>query len=133
MYYGSENMTLTDASCRFPAEAARVASTISGFEHAILAAGTGDFTLDASGFSGSAILQGGTGDDTLIGGAPTPSKAARATTPWSAGANDTFAFNSASSGSQTVYEPPGGGVAGLDFSQAPAGVSINLSLPPPRP
>ena len=68
MFYGSTNMTLTDTT--FSTSGGSVpasVSTISGFQHAILAAGTGDFTLDASGFSGSAILQGGTGNDTLIG------------------------------------------------------------------
>ena len=68
MFYGSTNMTLSNTSFStsggsLPASV----SKISGFQHAILAAGPGDFTLDASGFSGSAILQGGTGNDTLIG------------------------------------------------------------------
>ena len=71
MFYGSANMTLTDTTFStsggsMPASV----SQISGFQNAILAAGTGDFTLDASGFSGSAILEGGTGDDTLIGARP---------------------------------------------------------------
>ena len=49
------------------------------------------------------------------------------------GGGDTFAFNDSSSGSQTIVEPsPGGAVAGLDFSQAPAGISINLSQSGPQ-
>ena len=68
------------------------------------------------GSSGPDTLVGGTGNDSLVGG----------------GANDTFAFNSDSSGSQTIDEPQDGGVAGLDFSQAPAGISINLSESGPQ-
>ena len=48
------------------------------------------------------------------------------------GGGDTFAFNSNSSGSQTIDEPSGSAAAGLDFSQAPAGISINLSLSGPQ-
>ncbi len=71
MFYGSTNMTLTNTSfATSGGSLPNSVSTISGFQHAILAAGPGDFTLDASGFSGSAILQGGTGDDTLIGAGP---------------------------------------------------------------
>ena len=110
-------------------------STISGFEHAILAAGTGDFTLDASAFSGGGVCSmGGTGNDTLIGtsGPDTLVGGAGNDSLVGGGGNDTFAFNSGSSGSQTVVEPPGTGVAGLDFSQAPAGISINLSQSGPQ-
>ena len=87
------------------------ASTISGFQNAILAAGTGDFTLDASGFSGNVILQGGTGDDTLIGnsGHDTLVGGAGNDSLVGGGGNDTFVFNSASSGSQTIFEPAGHG------------------------
>ncbi len=53
MFYGSTNMTLTNTTFStsggsLPASV----SSISGFQDAILAAGPGDFTLDASGFSG---------------------------------------------------------------------------------
>ena len=136
MFYGSKNMTLTNTTFStsgggLPASV----STISGFQNAILAAGTGDFTLDASGFSGSAILQGGTGDDTLIGssGPDTLEGGAGNDSLVGGGGGDTFAFNSYSSGSQTIFEPPGrAAVAGLDFSQAPAGISINLSQSGPQ-
>ena len=109
-------------------------STFSGFQNVLLAAGTGNFTLDASGFSGGAFLQGGIGNDTLIG-ASGPDTLVGGTGNDSlvgGGANDTFAFNSYSSGSQTINEPQDGGVAGLDFSQAPAGISINLSESGPQ-
>ncbi|MFI5455769.1 MAG: Ig-like domain repeat protein, partial [Isosphaerales bacterium] len=138
MFYGSTNMTLTNTTFStsggsLPASV----STISGFQHAILAAGTGDFTLDASGFTGSAILQGGTGNDTLIGagGPDTLAGGAGNDSLVGGGGGDTFAFNSGSSGSQTIFEPlepPGSAVAGLDFSQAPAGISINLSQSGPQ-
>ncbi len=71
------------------------------------------------GASGPDTLEGGAGNDSLVGG----------------GGGDTFAFNSGSSGSQTIFEPvepPGSPVAGLDFSQAPAGISINLSQSGPQ-
>ncbi len=135
MDYGSQNMTLTDGNLStsgggLPGSV----STFSGFQNVLLAAGSGDFTLDASGFSGSAILQGGTGDDTLIGasGPDTLEGGTGNDSLVGGGANDTFAFNSHSSGSQTIFEPPHGGVAWLDFSQAPAGVSINLSESSPQ-
>ncbi len=138
MFYGSTNMTLTNTtfSTSGGSSAASV-STISGFQHAILAAGTGDFTLDASGFSGSAILQGGIGDDTLIGasGPDTLEGGAGNDSLVGGGGGDTFAFNGDSSGSQTIFEPiepPGSPVAGLDFSQAPAGISIDLSQSGPQ-
>ena len=134
MDFGSQNMTLTDASLKtFGGGLPGSFSTISGFQHVLLAAGTGAFTLDASGFSGSAILQGGTGDDTLIGsrGPDTLEGGTGNDSLVGGGAGDTFAFNSSSSGSQSIDEPAGG-VAGLDFSQAPAGISINLSLSGPQ-
>jgi Ca2+-binding RTX toxin-like protein len=133
MFYGSTNMTLTNTT--FSTTGGGMApsvSSISGFKHAILAAGNGNFTLDASGFSGSAILQGGTGDDTLIGasGPDTLIGGSGNDSLVGGGGGDTFAFNANSSGSQTIVEPTirsNQPIAGLDFSQAPAGISINLS------
>ena len=138
MFYGSTNMTLTNTTFSTSGGGLTTSvSTISGFQHAILAAGTGDFTLDASGFSGSAILQGGTGDDTLIGsqGPDTLEGGSGNDSLVGGGGGDTFAFNDTSSGSQTIFEPigpPNSPVAGLDFSQAPAGISINLSQSGPQ-
>ncbi len=138
IFYGSTNMTLTDTTFSTSGGSLPASVTkISGFQHAILAAGTGDFTLDASGFSGSAILQGGIGNDTLIGagGPDTLVGGAGNDSLVGGGGGDTFAFNDDSSGSQTIFEPaelPGKPVAGLDFSQAPAGISINLGESGPQ-
>ncbi len=110
-------------------------SQITGFQHAVLSAGTGDFTLDASAFTlGGVVLLGGTGNDTLIGtsGPDTLVAGAGNDSLVGGGGNDIFTFNSGSSGSQTVVEKPGTGIAGLDFSQAPAGISINLSQSGPQ-
>ncbi len=136
MFYGATNVTLTSTS--FSTSGGSLPdsfSTITGFEHAILAAGPGDFTLDASAFTGGGVmLIGGAGNDTLIGssGPDTLEGGDGNDSLVGGGGNDTFAFDENSSGSQTVVEQPGTGVAGLDFSQAPAGVSINLSLSGPQ-
>ena len=137
MFYGSTNMTLTDTTFSTTGGSSPSVSTISGFQHAILAAGTGDFILDASAFSGSAILLGGTGNDTLIGaqGPDTLEGGSGNDSLVGGGGGDTFAFNDNSSGSQTIFEPigpPNSPVAGLDFSQASAGISINLSQSGPQ-
>ena len=134
MAYGSENMTLTDtAFSTSGGDSPPSVSTISGFEHAILAAGTGDFTLDASGFSGTVLLQGGTGNDTLIGtsGPDTLVGGAGNDSLVGGGGADTFTFNGGSNGSQTITETENTG-AWLDFSQAPDGISINLSQTGPQ-
>ncbi len=135
MDFGSQNMTVTDSMLTttgggLPSSS----STISGFQNVLLAAGTGNFTLDAAGFSGGAFLQGGIGNDTLIGakGPDTLEGGTGNDSLAGGGANDTFTFDSYSSGSQTIDEPQDGGVAGLDFSQAPAGISINLSESGPQ-
>ena len=55
MFYGSTNMTLTNTT--FSTSGGGLApsvSQITGFQHAVLAAGTGDFTLDASAFTWAA-------------------------------------------------------------------------------
>ncbi len=133
--YGATNMTLTDVSLSTSGgDSPAALSSISGFEHAILSAGSGNFTLDASGFSGGALLLAGTGDDTLIGsGAPdTLVSGAGNDSLVGGGGNDTFAFSGNSSGDQTVVESNGTGNALLDFSAASAGVSINLSQSGPQ-
>ncbi len=68
------------------------------------------------GSSNDDTLVSGAGDDSLVGG----------------GGNDTFAFNSGSSGNQTLLEPSDTANAELDFSQATAGVNINLSQSGPQ-
>ena len=78
------------------------------------------------------IASGGTGNDTLIGtsGRRHAGRGAGNDSLVGGGGDDTFAFNSGSSGSQTVVEPPDQrGTAGLDFSQAPAG-SRSISARP---
>ena len=80
----------------------------------MLLGGTGDDTLMGS--SSDDTLVGGAGNDSLVGG----------------GGNDTFAFNSGSSGNQTVVEPEGTNIATLDFSNAPAGISIDLGQTGPQ-
>ena len=135
MDFGSQNMTLSNTTLAtsgggLPASV----STISGFQNVLLASGTGDFTLDASGFSGSAILQGGTGDDTLIGstGPDTLEGGTGNDSLVGGGADDTFAFNSDSSGSQTIYEPAGGSPGSISPRHQPVFRSISAS-PGPRP
>ena len=135
MYYSSQNMTLTNNTFStsgggYPASV----STINGFENAILAAGPGDFTLDASKFSGGTLLLGGTGDDTLMGSSSDDTLVGGAGNDSlvGGGGNDTFAFNSGSSGNQTVVEPEGTNIATLDFSNAPAGISIDLGQTGPQ-
>ena len=129
MFYGSANMTLTDTTFTTSGGLSPASVTqISGFANAILAAGPGDYTLDASGFSGGVILQGGAGDDTLIGSNSDDTLIGGAGNDslLGGGGNDTFTFNSGSSGNQTIVEPAGTNIATLDFSAAPAGVQINL-------
>ncbi len=138
MFYGSTNMTLTNTT--FSTSGGSVpasVSTISGFQHAILAAGTGDFTLDASGFSGSAILQGGNGQRHLD----------RRTRPRHPGGRRGQRLAGGRRRRRYLRlqrrlerQPDdlrapralGSPAAGLDFSQAPAGISINLSQSGPQ-
>ena len=136
MFYGSTNMTLTNTT--FSTSGGSVpasVSTISGFQHAILAAGTGDFTLDASGFSGSAILQGGTGNDTLIG-TQRPRHPGGRCGQRLAGRRRRRRHlrlqQRLERQPDDLRASPGSAVAGLDFSQAPAGISINLSQSGPQ-
>jgi Ca2+-binding RTX toxin-like protein len=133
--YGSMNITLTNSTLATSGGGSPAAlTTVSGFEHAILAAGTGDFTLDASAFSGAVLLLGGTGNDTLIGSSAddTLEGGAGNDSLSGGGGNDTFTFNGGSSGSQTVVEANGTGSAGLDFSASPASIQINLGQAGPQ-
>jgi Ca2+-binding RTX toxin-like protein len=135
MLFGSMNMTLTNTTLSTSGGALPAAvSTVSGFEHAILAAGIGSFTLDASKFTGSTLLLGGAGADTLLGSQSDDTLVAGAGNDSLVGGrgNDTFAFNGGSSGSDTVVEPAGTNVAGLDFSAATAAISINLGQTGPQ-
>jgi Ca2+-binding RTX toxin-like protein len=133
--YGSMNMTLSNATLSTSGGGSVPAvSTISGFHHAILSAGPGDFTLDASAFSGGVLLLGGTGNDTLIGtsGGDTLTSGAGNDSLIGGGGDDTFAFDGNSSGNQNVVEAAGTGNALLDFSAAPAGIQIDLGQTGPQ-
>ncbi len=135
MLYGSMNMTLTSTTLTTSGGGTTGStSMISGFQNAILAAGTGNFTLDASAFSGNTLLLAGTGNDTLIGSNSNDTLIGGAgdDSLVGGGGNDTFAFNGGSSGSETVVEPAGTNIATLDFSAAPAGIQINLSQTGPQ-
>ena len=129
-FFGANNMTLTDSMfSAYGGTGQAIEDPISGFQNAILAAGNGDVTVDASGFSGGTLLIAGTGNDTLIGSSndDTLVSGAGNDSLVGGGGNDTFAFNSGSSGNQTIDEASNTANAWLDFSQAPAGVNINLS------
>ncbi len=133
--YASANMTLTNTTLTVSGGTSPASvSTISGFQSAILAAGTGDFTVDASEFSGTTMLQGGTGDDTLIGSSSSDTLVAGTGNDSlvGGGGNDTFSFNASSIGSDVVDEPAGNNIAGLDFAAAPAGITINLGQTGPQ-
>ncbi len=133
--YASANMTLIDSTLTVSGGTTPPSvSRISGFEHAILAAGTGNFTLDASMFSGTTLLQGGTGNDTLIGSSSSDTLVAGTGNDSLVGGqgNDTFTFNSSTSGSDIVDEPAGNNIATLDFSAAPAGITIDLGQTGPQ-
>jgi Ca2+-binding RTX toxin-like protein len=135
LLFGSMNMTLTDTTLSTSGGGTTAAtSEISGFRHAILAAGTGSFTLDASAFSGSSLLLAGTGNDTLIGSKSddTLEGGAGNDSLVGGGGNDTFAWNGGSNGSQTVVEPAGTNIATLDFSAAPAAIQINIGQTGPQ-
>ncbi len=128
--FGATNMTLSgNTLTTFGGASPAANSSISGFQHAILAAGPGNFTLDASAFSGSAILIAGTGNDTLIGSSAgdTFVSGVGNDSLVGSGGDDTFAVGADSSGSVTIVETDATASAVLDFSQAPAGISINLS------
>ncbi|MEE8524882.1 MAG: hypothetical protein V3T72_13190, partial [Thermoanaerobaculia bacterium] len=62
---GDVDFTLTDTQLTFGDDA----YTLSNIDEAVLTGGASANTLDASGFTGTAVLDGGAGDDTLIGGA----------------------------------------------------------------
>jgi Ca2+-binding RTX toxin-like protein len=135
LVYGSMNMTLTNTTLTTSGGGTPTAtSTISGFQNAILAAGTGNFTLNASAFSGNTLLMAGTGNDTLIGSGSNDTLIGGAGNDSlvGGGGNDTFAFDSGSAGGDVVVEPAGNNIATLDFSAASAGIQINLSQTGPQ-
>ncbi len=89
----------------------------------MLLGGTGNDTLIGS--QDDDTLVGGAGNDSLVGGGARHPASRR---------HDTFAFNSGSSGSQTVVEPDEDQlIATLDFSTAPAGSRSTWARPARRP
>jgi hypothetical protein len=66
---GNANFTLTDSLLTRSGRGGNASIELSGFSNASLtAAGPGDHTMNAMGFSGNVSLTGGTGNDWLIGG-----------------------------------------------------------------
>ena len=149
MDFATSSVTLTNTTLT---AASGAVSTISGFRNAVLSAGNGNMVLDASQFAGNTLLMGGTGDDTLIGSQRNDTLVAgygddsleggggndtfkfvgqSGIDPQNPGAADTFAA-AGSAGSVVIDEPQGTNIATLDFSQASAGISINLSQTGPQ-
>ena len=149
MDFASANVTLTNTTL---SSASGADSTISGFRNALLSAGNGNIVLNASQFSGNTLLMGGTGDDTLLGSQKNDTLVAgygddslvggggndtfkfvgqSGIDPQNPGAADTFA-SAGSAGNVVIDEPQGTNIATLDFSQAVAGISINLSQTGPQ-
>ncbi len=149
MDYATSSVTLTDTTLT---AASGAVSTISGFQNALLSAGDGDVVLDASQFSGNTLLMGGTGFDTLIGSQSNDTLVAgygddslvggggndtfqfvgqSGIDPQNPGAADTFA-SAGSAGNVFIDEPRGTNIATLDFSQASAGISIDLGQTGPQ-
>ncbi len=147
--YAASSVTLTDTTLT---AASGAVSSISGFRDALLSAGDGDMVLDASQFSGNTLLMGGTGNDTLIGSHGNDTLVAgygddslvggggndtfqfvgqSGIDPQNPGAADTFA-SAGSAGSVYIDEPQGTNIATLDFSQASAGISIDLGQTGPQ-
>ncbi len=149
MDFATSSVTLTNTALT---SASGAVSTISGFRNALLSAASGNMVLDASQFSGNTLLMGGTGDDTLIGSHKNDTLVAgygddslvggggndtfqsvgqSGIDPQNPGAADTFA-SAGSAGSVVIDEPQGTNIATLDFSQASAGISIDLSQTGPQ-
>ena len=101
---------------------------VSGFRHAVLSAGPGDLSIDASAFPGGVVLQAGTGNDTLIGGSG-PDTLMAGTGNDSlvgGGGDDSFLFDGSSAGQDAIVKAAGSGIATLDFSNENAAVHIDL-------
>ncbi len=103
-----------------------------GIELARLTGGDGNNTLDASGFSGRAILDGGDGDDILIGTNQNDFLVAGPGKDRLRGGNgnDSYLFDADHDlGSEFVEEAASGGADTLDFSSTEAmGLTVHLGL-----
>lgn len=114
---GGGVVTLTDAGIDFNGLGY---VGMSGIEIVLLQGSDGDDVLDASGFTGQALLVGGAGDDLLIGGAGND---------WLLGGegDDRFVFDvDQALGADRVWG--GEGVDTLDFSASTVAVTIDLSV-----
>ncbi len=122
------NMTLSNVSLNIGG----TLSTLANIQSARLTGGAANNTIDASAFSGSAVLDGAAGDDTLIGGSGSDTLVGGAGNDYLKGNNgsDTYLFNVDSPlGQDTVEELPAGGNDTLDFSSSTlSGVAVDLSL-----
>ncbi|GIX50064.1 MAG: hemolysin D [Limisphaera sp.] len=107
-----------------------VTDTLANIEIAHLIGGAGDNSLDASGFSGTAILEGGDGNDLLVGGSGSDilvGGAGNDTLRGGAG-HDIYRFDvDLVLGHDTVDEAPGNGTDMLDFSET-SGVGVTVRL-----
>ncbi|MCA9061839.1 MAG: cadherin domain-containing protein, partial [Planctomycetaceae bacterium] len=103
---------------------------ISGIENAILIGGNSDNLLDASQFSGKAVLIGLDGDDTLIGGAQDDLLDGGAGNDQldGGGGSDTYRFRSDAGGSDILAEQDVTGSDTLDFSDYSQPIEIDLAL-----
>ncbi len=111
-------VTLTNADITFTGAFGTI--QFDNIQIAVITATAGDDTIDASGFTGGARLNGGDGDDTLVGGP---------------GIN---ILDGGDGDDVFIYQPDGAldldgviggaGIDTLDFSAFAAGITLNLSL-----
>jgi Ca2+-binding RTX toxin-like protein len=105
---------------------------LSSIERAVLTTGAGNNTINAAGFSGSTILDGGDGTDTLTGGSSSDVLIGGGGDDMLAGGggSDRYQFDvDLVLGNDTVDEGAGGGSDILDFSLTEnVGLTISLGL-----
>jgi Ca2+-binding RTX toxin-like protein len=128
---GDANYTLTDTGLTITdLKANPIANVVlSGFPRAIITGGDGGDTIDASGFTGAAVLIGGAGNDCLVGGAgpDTLQGGTSDDTLIGNGGQDDFVFTNGVLGRDTVKETATAGGAELDFSQSDYPIEVDLS------
>ncbi len=128
----NQDVLLTDSDLRIgdaslPIESLPLAS-LNDIQFARLAGGDGDNLIDASGFSGDAVLLGGAGNDTLLGGSGNDtllSGSGDDALDGGAG-DDIYGIGAGDSGSKTLTEAVGNGSDTLDFSLLADSLNINL-------
>ncbi len=100
-------------------------------DEARLAGDDDNNSIDASGFSGEAVLLGGNGDDTLLGGTGNDTLLGGSGDDLLSGGtgDDLFSFNASDLGNKTITEFAGGGIDTLDFTLLAAGVTVDLADP----